>query len=282
MKGLLYRELLLVKKNISVSLLIFFLVAFCTDLIAVSARIGNIAKYCSSQTCATILRIIPLLAVFGFLIPIAASQEAALKGLESDFRTQWMKYALSSPKKAKELVGAKYLAYFIMVCCAFLLGMIHIAICCCLAGSGVSQGVGVFFFYDVFITMTVTFLMFLRIYYFQGRSMPKRIRCIILCSGAIFIIALNIFCLNMLLSEEKFMGLIKEIAENLSHKNGYIILNSLAVCIMFLLSVMSFFLTTRILQKQRLTSDMYSHAKPSAKKKNILTRKERYHDRIDP
>lgn len=168
MLGLIYRELRLTRKTLATCLLVYLLFAILTDLFALSMQIGNLAKYCPPEELSVLLRTVPTAAVFGYVLLLVTAPEAVFQVLENDFKTSWLKYALSSPRTIQEHVGAKYLAFLIMTVCAFVLGWLHLMIACALSGQGISGGPLTLFGACALAVALISSLIFPIAYYLQN------------------------------------------------------------------------------------------------------------------
>ena len=159
MKELIYRELHLARKSLGTCLLVYLLFAILTDLFALSTQVGNLAKYLSEEKLVSFVQMIPTAALFGYLILLVTAPEAMMQTMSSDFKTAWLKYALSSPRSVKEWVGAKYLTYLLMTSLAMLLGGVHVIISCALSGRSVPGGTLYLYFFCALLVMTVSSLL---------------------------------------------------------------------------------------------------------------------------
>ncbi|MBO5985434.1 MAG: ABC-2 transporter permease [Lachnospiraceae bacterium] len=127
MKGLIYRELYLARKNIGVCAVIYVLFFGITCLMGLSMRYGNIAKYATWETMASLLFILPSTLIACAAILIVTSAEAVFNVSSNDFKTPWMRYALATPAGIRKLVGAKYLTYLLLTGVALLVtGIAHV------------------------------------------------------------------------------------------------------------------------------------------------------------
>ena len=129
MKGLIYRELYLARKNIGVCAVIYVLVFGLTFLTGLSLRFGNIAKYGSAESNASMYLILPGNLLMCAAILIVCGAEAVFNVSSNDFKTPWMRYALATPAGIRRIVGAKYLTYLLLTVTGLLVSGVSHVLC---------------------------------------------------------------------------------------------------------------------------------------------------------
>ncbi|MCR5459662.1 MAG: ABC-2 transporter permease [Acetatifactor sp.] len=266
MLGLIYRELHLTRKTLATCLLVYLLFAFLTDLFALSMQIGNLARYCSPEELSEPLRIIPMAAFFGYVILLVTAPEAIFQILEHDFKTSWLKYALSSPRTVKEHVGAKYLAYLIMTVCAFVLGWLHLMIACALSGQEISGGPLTLFLASALAVTMISSLIFPIAYYLQNMGFVN----ILIGIPYVLLTLILIFSSLSFFKRHEDAGLydyMQYITEKLTVLFGTPLFHALKILAPFLALLViagSFFLSVYVLNKRRLVKG--GNASPAKEK----------------
>ena len=129
MKGLIYRELYLARKNIGVCAVIYVLIFGLTFLTGLSLRFGNIAKYGAPESNAYLLLILPVNLLMCAAILIITGAEAVFNVSSYDLKTPWMRYALATPAGIRKLVGAKYLTYLLLTITGLLVSGVSHVLC---------------------------------------------------------------------------------------------------------------------------------------------------------
>ena len=254
MLSLIYRELHLTRKTLGICLLVYFLFAILTDLFALSMHVGNLAKYCTAEELSGQLRLVPVACMFGYLILLVTAPEAIFQIMDSDFKTQWLKFALSSPKTIKEQVGAKYLTYLIMTVCAFGLGWLHLVIACVLSGQGIPSGTLPLFLASALAVMTISSLFLPIAFYVQNIDM---INILLIIPIALLTFGLSFSSLSYFKANRDAdpLDYVQDVFGKLIALSGAPLFNALKILAPFialLVIVASFFLSVRILEKRRL------------------------------
>jgi hypothetical protein len=256
MLSLIYRELHLTRKTLVTCLLVYGLFALLTDLFALSMQAGNLAKYCSAEDLSAQLPMVPTAAIFGYFILLVTAPEAIFQVLGVDFKTPWLKYALSSPRTIREHIGAKYLAYLLMTGCAFLLGFLHLIIACALSGQGIPDGMLFLFFVSAMLVMMVSSIFLPIAYALQNMDFVNALFTIpvILLTLAYVLSAINFFIFTHH-EDAEILDYVQHIFQKLQALTSapfFNILKPLALLIAMLLIIGSYFLSVSILDKRRL------------------------------
>ena len=97
MKGLIFRELYLARKNLLSCSAIFLLFYGISCLTGLSLRFGNIAKYASPETREVLRTMLPGCLFACAAILIVTAGEATFQVCTKDLETPWLRYALASP-----------------------------------------------------------------------------------------------------------------------------------------------------------------------------------------
>ena len=254
MLSLVYRELHLTRKTLVTCLLVYFLFALLTDLFALSMQVGNLAKYCSPEELSQQLTLVPMAAIFGYLILLVTAPEAIYQIMGVDFKTPWLKYVLSSPMTIKAQVGAKYLAYLIMTVCALVLGWIHLMIACALSGQGIPKGMLLLFLVSALVIMTISSLFLPIAFYVQDMDFIN----------LLLLIPVGLLTLGYMLSIILFfkhnedagvLDYVRCVLDKLTFFYDSPLFSALKILAPFFALLMiagSFFLSVRILDKRRL------------------------------
>lgn len=129
MKQLIYKELYLTRKTIRTLFLIFFLFALYSNMFLLSMEIGNMAKYLSAESLAELKPLTLAASYFSLPLILLAAPEGMMQGIYADYATPWMRYVISSPKTAKEIVGAKYITLLLLTGFSCILGTCNLALC---------------------------------------------------------------------------------------------------------------------------------------------------------
>ena len=266
MRSLIYRELHLTRKTLGTCLLVYFLFALLTDLFALSMQVGNLAKYCSVEELSRLRSLVPPAAIFAYLILLVTAPEAIFQIMDGDFKTPWLKYALSSPKTIKELVGAKYLAYLIMTVCAFVLGWIHLMIACVLTGQGIPKGTVILFLASALAAMLISSLFLPIAFYVQNIDF---INILLIIPIALLTYGLTFSSLSYFKVHQDAdpLDYVQDIVGKLTAFQGtspFHVLKLLAPFMALLVIAASFFLSVGILDKRRLVKG--GNAKNAKKK----------------
>ncbi|MBR4733883.1 MAG: ABC-2 transporter permease [Lachnospiraceae bacterium] len=254
MLSLIYRELHLTRKTLITCLFVYFLFALWTDLAALSMQIGNLAKYCSPEQLSEGFRLIPMAAIFGYVMLLVTAPEAICQIMDNDFKTPWLKYALSSPRTIREHVGAKYLAFLFMTVFAFVLGWLHVMIACALSGQRIPDGTLLLFLACALAVMAVSSILLPIAYYVQNIGFVNMLITILFALGtlAYTISVLSFFVRN---EDAEVLDYAQYVMEKLTKFSGTPLFHAikiLAPFIALLVIIGSFFLSVRILDKRRL------------------------------
>ena len=266
MISLIYRELHLTRKTLITCLLVFFLYALLTDLFALSTQIGNLAKYCDAEVLSELSRMIPIAGTFGYLILLVTAPEAIFQIMDGDFKTPWLKYALSSPKTIKEQVGAKYLTYLIMTTCAFVLGWINLMIVCALSRQGIPSGTLLAFLASALFVMMISSL-FLPIAFYVQRIDFINVLLVIPIALLTFVFSFRCMAYFKANPDADSLDYVLYVVERLTSLQSappFNVLKIAAPLIALLVIAACFFLSVRILDKRRLVKG--GNAKDTEKK----------------
>ncbi|MBO4514351.1 MAG: ABC-2 transporter permease [Lachnospiraceae bacterium] len=254
MLSLIYRELRLTRKTLGTCLLVYFLYAILTNLVALSAQIGNLAKYCDAEQL-TLMTNLSLMAVtFGYLILLVAVPEALFQVMDGDFKTPWLKYAFASPKSCRELIGAKYLTYLLLTLCAIVLGLIHLFVSFGIAHRPVSGDTILIYLGGALFAMMISAIFIPLACYFQNMAYVN---------GAITVVMFVVF-LGLTVSAMRFffqnedaqpLDYVEAIISKLQHLLSYpawAVLKNIAPFLAVLVIIGSYFLSSQILDRRRL------------------------------
>ena len=136
MKQLIYRELYLSKKNIVMTLGIGAMVFLMGALVLLSGRFGNLARYCEPDELKEMLSYASTyLPIMIYSILMVAGVDAIPNQIFTDHLCGWHKFIKSSGVKAKDYVGAKYLAILILLAASTLLMLILYPVFLLLSGA---------------------------------------------------------------------------------------------------------------------------------------------------
>ena len=254
MLSLIYRELHLTRKTLVTCLFVYFLFAILTDLFALSLQIGNLAKYCSPEQLSEGFRLIPMAAIFGYVMLLVTAPEAICQIMDNDFKTPWLKYALSSPRTIREHVGAKYLAFLFMTVCAFVLGWLHLVIACALSGQKMPGNSLLLFWACALAVMAISSILLPIAYYVQNIGFVNMLITILFALGTLVytLSVLSFFARN---EDAEVLDYAQYVTERLTEFSGTPLFHAikiLAPFIALLVIIGSYFLSVRILDKRRL------------------------------
>lgn len=120
MKGLIYKELYLSKKNYIALLAVILGVVFLGILVGLGTRVGNLKNYAEEDKAHFFYMFVyaTYAAVLVFVLEIFVS-------IERDKKSGWRKIELTMPITAKKRVGAWYLTSAIVLGCCLLIGLMN-------------------------------------------------------------------------------------------------------------------------------------------------------------
>lgn len=124
MKGLVYRELLLARKNVIAIFIAGLLLSILHILFLLSLRYGNLAKDTSGRFSDIRGALTFLLYAAGLIFCVAASSIAG--NIYKDYRSKWMTYAYTLPGGQRRGIRARYLAFLILFFGGVLAGFTNI------------------------------------------------------------------------------------------------------------------------------------------------------------
>ncbi len=131
MKGLVFKEFYLSRKNIILITFFWFLFVMVGILLRLSILYGNLAKlnnedYADSE----------LMLYFGFLylpvVLIMSLNQVLLQNIYSDYSTKWTQFGYTLPVSEYRYVGSKFMVTGIISCTGFLLSLVNAAAMCIL------------------------------------------------------------------------------------------------------------------------------------------------------
>ncbi|MGN0431244.1 MAG: ABC-2 transporter permease [Lachnospiraceae bacterium] len=126
MKGLLYKEFFLGRKNYLAFLVLFFAFALLGALVCLSMICGNLKSLPVQEP-----ESVQVLAGIFTYVPYALALLAVFSGSQSvysDYASGFMKFSYTLPVKAVKSVGARYLTGMIVLCTGVLLGIANAGI----------------------------------------------------------------------------------------------------------------------------------------------------------
>ena len=120
MKGLIYKELYLSKKNYIALLAVILGVVLLGILVGLGTRVGNLKNYAEEDKAYFFYMFVyaTYAAVLAFVLEIFWS-------IENDRKSGWRKIELTMPITAKKRVGAWYLTCAIVLGCSLIVGLLN-------------------------------------------------------------------------------------------------------------------------------------------------------------
>ena len=137
MKNLIMRELYLARKTIRITLLVLLIFIIGSNLVLLSARVGNIAKYVPADELDEILPTLKSIFMY-FVFMLGMDASGILNVVISDYASGWMKYINTTPVSALRLVAAKYISMGIITLCGVVVGTVNLIISGAISHIGVS------------------------------------------------------------------------------------------------------------------------------------------------
>lgn len=137
MKGLLYKEWKLCKKNI----LCFFALALVFSvlgfLVFLSMKCGNLRSWAKEETTVNVYAQVFFYVPYALLLLAA---EGCFKSICRDYEAGWMRYSYTLPLSNRKAVGVKYLMSILVLAGAFLYGLINGVVIGAMSGVRFSLG----------------------------------------------------------------------------------------------------------------------------------------------
>lgn len=257
MKGLIYRELYLARKKIGVCAVIFILFYGITFLTGLSMRYGNIAKYGSDETISFLLISLPGMLLACVAILIVTGAESIFQVSTTDFKTPWLRYALSTPMGIRRFVGAKYVTYLLLTGAAFLIsGAFHV-LCMTLCNIALSPRFLLFYLFLLCFTLLCMSFLFPLIFLIQNGDVVSWLASIPLFTG---VIIFNVYVIQMdKLGDDvdfiqflgKYLGFWKTYVKNLTNGLSEFFVWTIPCLIIIMFFIGSYFLSVRLLDRVR-------------------------------
>ena len=139
MKNLIMREFYLGRKSIRICFITVFVFILIGNLVLLSARYGNIAKYVSDENLDMIFPYVRL--GLAFMVFFACMDVSGIiRVIFSDYSAGFNKYLNTTPLKMVKFIGAKYISMFILFVCGMLLGFINLFISNAVSHTTLSKG----------------------------------------------------------------------------------------------------------------------------------------------
>ncbi|MBR3507315.1 MAG: ABC-2 transporter permease [Lachnospiraceae bacterium] len=278
MKGLIFRELYLARKNLLSCSAIFLLFYGISCLTGLSLRFGNIAKYASPETREVLRTMLPGCLFACAAILIVTAGEATFQVCTKDLETPWLRYALASPMGIRRYVGAKYLSYLLLTGSALLISALSHLACLALWGFSVSTRFLLFYlFLSCFSLLFMTVLLPL-IFLFQNGIVINLLAAVPLFGGVILfcIYAIKIGSKNDIPDFISYLNVVwyplfARLSGGLSKPAVWILLCTLITA----LFTGSYFLSVKILNKLRVKKGGSPKAKLSDTSKKSMMKDSR-------
>ena len=139
MKNLIMREFYLGRKTIRICFITILAFILIGNLVLLSARCGNIAKYVSDENLDMIFPYVRL--GLAFMVFFACMDVSGIiRVIFSDYSAGFNKYLNTTPLKMVKFIGAKYISMFILFVCGMLLGFINLFISNAVSHTTLSKG----------------------------------------------------------------------------------------------------------------------------------------------
>ena len=139
MKNLIMREFYLGRKTIRICFITILAFILIGNLVLLSARCGNIAKYVSTENLDMIFPYVRL--GLAFMVFFACMDVSGIiRVIFSDYSAGFNKYLNTTPLKMVKFIGAKYISMFILFVCGILLGFINLFISNAVSHTTLSKG----------------------------------------------------------------------------------------------------------------------------------------------
>ena len=139
MKNLIMREFYLGRKTIRICFITILVFILIGNLVLLSARCGNIAKYVSTENLDMIFPYVRL--GLAFMVFFACMDVSGIiRVIFSDYSAGFNKYLNTTPLKMVKFIGAKYISMFILFVCGILLGFINLFISNAVSHTTLSKG----------------------------------------------------------------------------------------------------------------------------------------------
>lgn len=139
MKNLIMREFYLGRKTIRICFITILVFMLIGNLVLLSARCGNIAKYVSTENLDMIFPYVRL--GLAFMVFFACMDVSGIiRVIFSDYSAGFNKYLNTTPLKMVKYIGAKYISMFILFLCGILLGFINLFISNAVSHTTLSKG----------------------------------------------------------------------------------------------------------------------------------------------
>ncbi len=139
MKNLIMREFYLGRKTIRICFITILVFILIGNLVLLSARCGNIAKYVSTENLDMIFPYVRL--GLAFMVFFACMDVSGIiRVICSDYSAGFNKYLNTTPLKMVKFIAAKYISMFILFVCGILLGFINLFISNAVSHTTLSKG----------------------------------------------------------------------------------------------------------------------------------------------
>lgn len=136
MKGLIYKELYLSKKNYIALLAVILGVVFLGILVGLGTRVGNLKNYAEEDKAYFFYMFVyaTYAAVLAFVLEIFWS-------IENDRKSGWRKIEYTMPITAKKRVGAWYLICAIVLGCSLIVGLLNAGLMALMFGQTITASI---------------------------------------------------------------------------------------------------------------------------------------------
>ena len=153
MKGLVYRELYLVRKPIIITILAYFaFVAFCS-LVFISTYAGNLAN--NGEGAQTLANFYPQAFFFAACIAMLGMAYGHNDLIEKDYKSRWQLFSYTLPMNEKKVAASKFIARGLLLVGGFLLAILGEVILSIAARKSVSLShIGTIFLIFTFMTLS--------------------------------------------------------------------------------------------------------------------------------
>lgn len=131
MKGLIYKEFYLGKKNLLIFGMVAIMFAILGILVTFSMDFGNLHKLADGEGMRSYY------AQIFFYVPyliLLLSTESCINSIFRDYSISWMDYSYSLPVSGKKTIGAKYISCGIISLSAFLIDILYSVLIATLSG----------------------------------------------------------------------------------------------------------------------------------------------------
>ena len=241
MKGLLYKEWCLGKKNCGLFLALSLVFCLLGILVFLSMICGNLQSWPSKEP--ESVKVFAMTFTYVPYILMLFTATSVNQSIFTDYESGWMKYSYTLPHKAIKVIGAKYVYVGITFVIAFIFGLVNAGVICFMSketfSSDTLKNMVVIM---VFAVVEMAVVIPLAILFKQGRTLST--------IGAVFFMAVYIISGYILVElEEKYPGKVEKILPNL-FVDVRDILTKFSILIIVLVIIVSIYAACKIYQRR--------------------------------